>query len=133
MEENANMAVGDPLCGPRRRPVSSSTRRESSRPSPADRLQPVQREILCMLAAGSSDDRVAEALGVGLRTVQRHVAILMELLGARSRFQAGVAAVRAGWLDNPAHARVTERGRHSGYRPEPGVTRYDSLRRNSQT
>jgi DNA-binding CsgD family transcriptional regulator len=65
----------------------------------ADSLQPVQRRIVQLLASGTSDDRIADALGIGLRTVQRHVALLLETLGARSRFEAGVAAVRAGWLD----------------------------------
>lgn len=64
-----------------------------------EHLQPVQREILEMLAGGASDDRVADALGIGLRTVQRHMATLMGILGARSRFEAGVAAARVGWLD----------------------------------
>jgi DNA-binding NarL/FixJ family response regulator len=33
-----------------------------------------------------------------VRTVRRRVAAVMELLGAASRFEAGVKAVEAGWL-----------------------------------
>lgn len=82
--------TGEPLTRNRDRAVNTG-------PS-ADSLPPVQRDILCLLAAGASDDRVADALGIGLRTVQRHVAGLMELLGARSRFEAGMAAALAGWV-----------------------------------
>jgi DNA-binding NarL/FixJ family response regulator len=35
---------------------------------------------------------------MSLRTVRRRVAELIEELGAQSRFQAGVEAVRRGWI-----------------------------------
>ena len=37
-------------------------------------------------------------LGIGLRTVRRRIAELMTDLGVDTRFQAGVEAVRRGWL-----------------------------------
>ncbi|MFL6117564.1 MAG: LuxR C-terminal-related transcriptional regulator [Catenulispora sp.] len=56
-------------------------------------------EVLAMLAAGMRDEGMARRLGVSVRTVRRMVAELMEQLRAGSRFEAGVAAARAGWLD----------------------------------
>lgn len=57
-----------------------------------------EREILGMLAIGHTDDWIARRLGVSLRTVRRVIADLMTRLDARSRFEAGVLAVRSGWL-----------------------------------
>jgi DNA-binding NarL/FixJ family response regulator len=51
-----------------------------------------------MLAAGAKDEQIARALGVSLRTVRRRVAALLADLGVRSRFQAGVEAMRRGWV-----------------------------------
>jgi DNA-binding NarL/FixJ family response regulator len=42
---------------------------------------------------------MARKLGISERTVRRLVSDLTERLGATSRFQAGVCAVRLGWLD----------------------------------
>lgn len=54
--------------------------------------------LLEQLAAGDQDDQIARRLGMSLRTVRRRVAELLAELGAESRFQAGVEAVRRGWL-----------------------------------
>ncbi|MEV4472295.1 helix-turn-helix domain-containing protein [Nonomuraea sp. NPDC049504] len=56
-------------------------------------------ELFTLLAAGLKDEAVARQLGVSLRTVHRRVSELMELLGARTRFQAGLLAARRGWGD----------------------------------
>ncbi|QGV82677.1 LuxR family transcriptional regulator [Streptomyces ficellus] len=58
------------------------------------------RELLRMLAGGLTDEAMARKLGVSERTVRRLVSELTERLGAASRFQAGVCAVRLGWLDD---------------------------------
>ncbi|MFJ8310780.1 MULTISPECIES: DNA-binding response regulator [unclassified Streptomyces] len=50
------------------------------------------RRILRMLGAGHTDESAARRLGMSLRTYRRRVAELMEVLGATSRFQAGVRA-----------------------------------------
>ncbi|MEU0387411.1 LuxR C-terminal-related transcriptional regulator [Streptomyces chartreusis] len=57
------------------------------------------REVLRMLAGGLTDEAMARKLGISERTVRRLVSDLTERLGAASRFQAGVCAVRLGWLD----------------------------------
>jgi DNA-binding CsgD family transcriptional regulator len=61
-------------------------------------LTPREEETLRLLAAGATDEVVAAQLGVAVRTVRRTVATLMNRLGARSRFQAGVKAAGRGWL-----------------------------------
>ncbi|RVX42714.1 regulatory LuxR family protein [Nonomuraea polychroma] len=58
-----------------------------------------QRAVLRMLAAGAKDSAIARSMGVSTRTVTRLVGELTEMLGASSRFQAGVRAARLGWLD----------------------------------
>ncbi|KLI96690.1 helix-turn-helix domain-containing protein [Streptomyces albidoflavus] len=57
-----------------------------------------EAEALRMLSQGLTDEAVAKRLGVSPRTARRIAADLMELLGARSRFQAGARAVAKGWL-----------------------------------
>ena len=63
-------------------------------------LTPIQRQIMALMAIGHSDEAVGEHLGVSLRTVRRHVGEVMERLGADTRFAAGIAAARAGLLDD---------------------------------
>jgi DNA-binding NarL/FixJ family response regulator len=48
-----------------------------------------------MLADGYTDEATARRLGVSIRTVRRNTAELMTLLGARSRFQAGIYAAQS--------------------------------------
>jgi hypothetical protein len=54
--------------------------------------------LLAQLAQGAKDEQIARILGISLRTVRRRVASMMAELGVDSRFQAGVEAVRRGWL-----------------------------------
>lgn len=63
------------------------------------RGRPDERQFLLeQLMAGATDEVIARKLGIGLRTVRRRIAELMSDLGVDSRFQAGVEAVRRGWL-----------------------------------
>lgn len=57
-----------------------------------------RRRMLQMLAAGAKDEAVARHLDLSLRTVRRRVADLLTELGVTTRFQAGMEAVRRGWL-----------------------------------
>ncbi len=57
-----------------------------------------EKELLKLLASGSTDEVAARQLGVSLRTVRRIMAELMSRLGARSRFEAGLLVARSGWL-----------------------------------
>lgn len=54
-----------------------------------------------MLAAGAKDETIARELGVSLRTCRRHIAEMMRMTGAGSRFQAGVLATQLGLLTTP--------------------------------
>ncbi len=62
-----------------------------------------ERKLLILLANGSTDSVAATELNVSVRTVRRVIADIMDRLGARSRFEAGVKATDQGWL--PDHAR----------------------------
>ncbi|GGK07417.1 transcriptional regulator [Pilimelia anulata] len=68
-----------------------------ARPAP-DGPSPRDRELLMMLAAGMKDRAMARALGVTERTVTRRITLLMEGLGAATRFQAALQAAHRGWL-----------------------------------
>lgn len=48
--------------------------------------------LVTLLLSGLTDDAIARQLGISSRSCQRRVAALMERLGARSRFEAGVKA-----------------------------------------
>ena len=65
---------------------------------PEAHLSAVQRSVLAGLASGLTDDALAVRLGMSVRTCRRHIAALFELLGAESRFQAGVLAAQRGLL-----------------------------------
>lgn len=62
-------------------------------------LSAQERELLRQLTHGVTDEIAAKKLGIGLRTARRMMSELMGRLGARSRFEAGVLAAKAGWTD----------------------------------
>lgn len=63
-----------------------------------DGLTERHSQLLPLLAAGLTDEMVARHLRCSVRTVRREEAALCRLLGAGTRFQAGVEAARRGWL-----------------------------------
>ena len=76
---------------------------EQSSPMPTSRSsdQGEDGHLLELLSRGLKDEAIARYLGWSLRTVRRRVARLMTDLGARTRFQLGAEAVRAGRLVSP--------------------------------
>lgn len=62
------------------------------------RLTERDAQILALLAAGASDSTIARQLGISRRTVERRIRLVMEELGATTRFQAGAIASRRGFL-----------------------------------
>ncbi|WP_432559990.1 helix-turn-helix transcriptional regulator [Granulicoccus sp. GXG6511] len=61
-----------------------------SGPPTLDRFTARQRRILELLAQGMTDDMVSRELEVSTRSVRTEVAIIREVLGAASRFEAGM-------------------------------------------
>lgn len=61
-------------------------------------LSSQEKALLELLAQGHTDEAAASRLGCSQRTARRIMADLMERLGARSRFEAGLQAARRGWL-----------------------------------
>ncbi|WP_231928308.1 helix-turn-helix transcriptional regulator [Micromonospora echinaurantiaca] len=73
-------------------PLQSPSRTESDTPTP------LELDVLRLLADGRTDEAVARKLGLSVRSVRRIVADVTSRLCASSRFQAGVAAARKGWI-----------------------------------
>lgn len=67
---------------------------------PSTGLTRPDRELLQMLATGMTDEAAAKRLGVSLRTVRRRMNGLMGILGANSRFEAGIKAQERGWFED---------------------------------
>ena len=65
---------------------------------PQTGLTDTERELLRLLGTGLTDDAAGQRLGISSRTVGRHMASVMERLGAASRFEAGNKAAQRGWL-----------------------------------
>ncbi|MEV0588269.1 helix-turn-helix transcriptional regulator [Nonomuraea sp. NPDC050310] len=76
--------------------MTAAEPKDVPRAAVGDDLTEQQRAVLRLLASGSKDDAIARALGVSPRTVTRVVGELTALLGAGSRFQAGVRAAKLG-------------------------------------
>ncbi|MBY8880529.1 hypothetical protein [Actinacidiphila acidipaludis] len=60
---------------------------------------PLRLRILGMLVGGSTDAAMARALGVAVRTVQRHISAMERAAGVDNRIQLVWHAARHGWLD----------------------------------
>lgn len=59
-------------------------------PVTLDRFTDRQRRVLELLAEGMTDEMVSRELSVSTRSVRTEVAIIREILGASSRFEAGM-------------------------------------------
>ncbi len=62
----------------------------------ADELTPRELEVLCLIARGNSNKRIALELGVAEKTVKTHVSHVLAKLGLTDRTQAALYAVREG-------------------------------------
>jgi DNA-binding NarL/FixJ family response regulator len=54
--------------------------------------------VLELMAQGLHDDAIAHRVGISTTTVRRHITAIIDRLGVRSRFAAGAAAQRRGWI-----------------------------------
>lgn len=61
-------------------------------------LSEMERRVLLAMCTVGKDEAGARELGVSVRTYRRHVADLMQLLGAASRAQAALLARERGWV-----------------------------------
>lgn len=73
-------------------------RRSAGSTTGADGLVEREQQILHLLSLGVKDDVIARQMGISVRTVRRELSAILDRLGASSRFQAGLLAVRRGWL-----------------------------------
>lgn len=64
----------------------------------AGQLSDEDTDLIGLLAAGATDETIARTLGWSVRTVHRHVHAIMAAVGAETRFQIGMEAVRRGWV-----------------------------------
>lgn len=53
-------------------------------------LTPRQRQVVALMVTGVGDEAIAVSLGVSVRTVRSDIAALLDLLGVKTRFAAGV-------------------------------------------
>ena len=80
--------------------VSADTAASVDEIAPEQEIALDRRDVhlLSLLSDGRSDSTIARLSGISLRTVERRVRSLMDRLGAKTRFQAGVQAARRGWI-----------------------------------
>lgn len=64
----------------------------------APRPSGIERRVLVSMCTVGKDEAGARELGVSVRTYRRHVADLMQTLGAASRAQAALLARERGWI-----------------------------------
>lgn len=79
------------------RRASSNEERETRRD--AERLTPRERKVLGALGQGLENDEIARRLDMTLRTERAHMVHILAKLGAHSRLEALVRAVRCGAVE----------------------------------
>ena len=94
LNQTVQQLVSDALARARHAPLAApaAASQPTAAPIARARLSDREREVLRLIAAGDSNKMIARALDVSPHTVKRHVANILDKLGARSRSQA------AAWL-----------------------------------
>jgi len=64
----------------------------------AGRLTSAQQAVLELMAQGLNDGAIARRSGLSITTVRRHIVAIVSRLNVTSRFAAGAAAQRKGWI-----------------------------------
>jgi DNA-binding NarL/FixJ family response regulator len=62
------------------------------------KLADMRRKVLHLMSLGRTDQQIARECGIVVGTVRRHIQLVKEELGVETRFAAGAAAVRRGWI-----------------------------------
>ena len=82
------------------------------RPAPALRhLTDREVEVLTLIGGGLSNDEIATALAISVKTVKTHITHLIAKLSVRDRAQMVIAAFDAGLVRPQSRAAVTKRAR----------------------
>ncbi|MGC4189720.1 MAG: LuxR C-terminal-related transcriptional regulator [Thermomicrobiales bacterium] len=76
--------------------VATSREVLGERDEPVDALSPREREVLDLMMNGASDEDIANVLYISRRTASKHVASILEKLGASNRTAAVSIAIRKG-------------------------------------
>jgi DNA-binding NarL/FixJ family response regulator len=76
--------------------VARTVLEERAGPSPADELTKREREVLCLIASGLSNKRLATRLGISEKTVKAHLTSVFRRIGVADRTQAAMWALRHG-------------------------------------
>ncbi len=71
---------------------------------------PRRQMLISLLMAGSTDNAIANQLGINVRSVRRWISELMDQLGVTTRLQLGAALVRAESLGSQRSASITPTG-----------------------
>lgn len=73
------------------------------RPSSSARIHLTgrEREVVTLVVDGRSNDEIGNALGIGAKTVETHLARVFERFGVASRTELATRALREGWLEVP--------------------------------
>jgi DNA-binding NarL/FixJ family response regulator len=95
----AERAAIDPTVAARLLQSLSDSAAAGAAAAPVDALTPREREVLCLIAAGRSNKRIAFELEIAEKTVKTHVGHVLAKLGVSDRTQAALVAVRAGLTD----------------------------------
>lgn len=64
----------------------------------ASEFSPMRRMVLSLLVFGLTDEMIARRTGTSIRTVRRHVKEILDALDVDTRFAAGAAAAKRGWV-----------------------------------
>jgi non-specific serine/threonine protein kinase len=78
--------------------IIASGEQPNASPVSSHALTARERDTLRLLVDGRSNQEIADALGISLRTAQTHVAHILTKLGVDSRTAAATRAVREGWV-----------------------------------
>ena len=74
--------------------ADSSRRVKNLRSGPT--ITPRERDVLALIARGSSNKEIAGALGISAETVKQHISTVLEKLTVKDRAQAAAEAIRRG-------------------------------------
>lgn len=74
--------------------------------NPDAEVSPRELEVIRLVVEGATNAEIAQALGLSVRTAQEHVAAARRKLGARSRTELAVTALRRGLV--PLHPEDTD-------------------------